>query len=291
MAIDDDKNYTLTGAQLKELVWQVKNAQITFSELTTDMYDWNYQTKTDVDPNCIALWRLQPGFYHAAQNVYVATDNQGGSSVEENVSFLLYEQNGALGVWILTGLENAKTDADYYGPSAFIRSVKTNGDQLDDFRLAIVNKLTSAYETRALSAKQGKILADKIGVLGLLETTTKDTLVAAINETIDKSGYYTNEINTNTKWIDGSPIYKKTIDTGTLPNNTTKTVQHGVGVDLKRAIKIEGYAYSPNFGVNMSMPDPEITVQVAGINIEIKSSTDLSMFTESYVTLYYTKTQ
>lgn len=108
---------------------------------------------------------------------------------------------------------------------------------------------------------------------------------------IKNLSYSTSEVDTGGTWIDGSPIYKKTIDTGTLPNNTMKIVQHGVGVSLKRAIKIEGYAYSPNLGINMSIPDNEIKVQVAGVDIEIYTSADLSMFTESYVTLYYTKTQ
>lgn len=118
-----------------------------------------------------------------------------------------------------------------------------------------------------------------------LEVASDGTLNAVI------SNYSTNEVNTGATWIDGSPIYKKTIDTGALPNNATKTVQHGVGTSLKRAIKIEGYAYSTVFGINMSMPDPETSVQVAGTGIEITSSADLSTFTESYVTLYYTKTQ
>lgn len=111
------------------------------------------------------------------------------------------------------------------------------------------------------------------------------------DEQLTALSYSTSEVDTGATWIDGSPIYKKTIDTGALPNATMKTVQHGVGTNLKRAIKIEGYAYSTSFGISMSMPDPEIAVQVAGISIEITSSTDLSTFTESYVTLYYTKTQ
>lgn len=118
-----------------------------------------------------------------------------------------------------------------------------------------------------------------------LAVTSDGTLNAVISD------YSTNEVNTGATWIDGSPIYKKTIDTGALPNNATKTVQHGVGIDLKRAIKIEGYAYAQGVGINMSIPDPELTVQVADTDIEIISSANLSMFTESYVTLYYTKTQ
>ena len=34
--------------------------------------------------------------------------------------------------------------------------------------------------------------------------------------------YSTNEVNTGAKWIDGSAIYKKTINTGALPNNGSK---------------------------------------------------------------------
>ena len=40
--------------------------------------------------------------------------------------------------------------------------------------------------------------------------------------------YSTNEVLTSERWTNGKPIYKKTINFGALPNNTTKTVAHNV---------------------------------------------------------------
>jgi hypothetical protein len=40
--------------------------------------------------------------------------------------------------------------------------------------------------------------------------------------------YSLNEVNTGKTWIDGRPIYRKVVDFGPLPNNTTKTKPHGI---------------------------------------------------------------
>ena len=38
----------------------------------------------------------------------------------------------------------------------------------------------------------------------------------------------TSEVNTGFTWVDGSPIYKKTVNFGVLPNNTSKQVAHNI---------------------------------------------------------------
>ena len=40
--------------------------------------------------------------------------------------------------------------------------------------------------------------------------------------------YSTSEVDTGYTWTDGSPIYKKTINIGALPNATTKSVAHNI---------------------------------------------------------------
>ena len=48
-----------------------------------------------------------------------------------------------------------------------------------------------------------------------------------VKEYVDSSNSYsTDEVKTDEKWIDGKPIYRKTIICGALPNNTTKNVAH-----------------------------------------------------------------
>ena len=43
-----------------------------------------------------------------------------------------------------------------------------------------------------------------------------------------KNIYSTNETKTNDVWIDGRPIYRKTIPIGVLPNDNSQTFTHGI---------------------------------------------------------------
>lgn len=104
--------------------------------------------------------------------------------------------------------------------------------------------------------------------------------------------YSTNEINTGAKWIDGSPIYKKTIDFGALPNNTTKLVAHGIS-NFLRLIRLEGITYT-SAGVYTSVPfvpsspNSLCDCSVDSTNIRMQSLDNRSGWT-AYVTLYYIK--
>lgn len=97
-------------------------------------------------------------------------------------------------------------------------------------------------------------------------------------------------------WIDGKPLYEKTINTGALPNNATNNVNHGIS-NLKRVIGVSGYAYRSS-GDIVNIPLPYVgnnsnlnTVVYVGLShIGIVTFSDRSAFTESYVTLRYTKT-
>lgn len=96
-------------------------------------------------------------------------------------------------------------------------------------------------------------------------------------------------------WL-GSPLYRKVINTGALPNNTTKDTPYNIS-NLNRIISIEGYAYRSNDNFTVSLPfvstsdiNFNIYVGVIGNNIRIQTGTDRTSFTESYVILEYTKT-
>ena len=232
-------------------------------ELTSE--DYNYPEGA---PDGIALWKLEEGMYFTENSVNRYLNTTESTPAGPATILIVKGHNSPTSsteiyVFCTASVTSTITKAD--GTTQGFFTVQKMLGQRD-----IIDNLNSNSSTLTLSAKQGKVLNDKI----------------AQNES-----FSTAETGTNGTWIDGSPIYKKTIDTGALPNATSKFVQHGVGTSLKRSIKIEGYAYSPNLGINMTIPDSEIKVQVAGVDIEIYTSTNLSMFTESYVTLYYTKTQ
>lgn len=100
--------------------------------------------------------------------------------------------------------------------------------------------------------------------------------------------YSTSEVNTGMKWIDGSVIYKKTINFGSLPNNTSKQVAHNI-VSLDRIIKIDGIMNDSSDTHFWTIPYVSVNnIEVFSGNIQITTTLDLTSYT-AYITLYYTK--
>lgn len=110
--------------------------------------------------------------------------------------------------------------------------------------------------------------------------------------------YSLTEVNTGYAWIDGSPIYKKTISFGALPNNTTKSVDHNIS-NFNFAIKIEGFAVNTAGDETIPLPLPSKTAASDSLELTVSSSKVMvstknsgywsSTFPTCYITLYYTK--
>ena len=106
-----------------------------------------------------------------------------------------------------------------------------------------------------------------------------------------------NEYSTTEKvvgtWIDGKPLYQKTVDCGALPNKTEKTVAYGIS-NLGYVVSIDGFA--TNLTNHYALPfitstgSDQVVVSVNATNIRVTSASDRSNITTSYVTLQYTKT-
>ncbi len=99
------------------------------------------------------------------------------------------------------------------------------------------------------------------------------------------------------KWIDGSPVYQKTIDLGALPNSTIKTVAHGIS-NLKSVIEFDAIAvgtfsstgtyyafHLPNVGQS-SQYGMECIVEGANVSINTQTNRD---WLYGYMTIKYTK--
>ena len=65
--------------------------------------------------------------------------------------------------------------------------------------------------------------------------------------------YSTTEQDTGLKWIDGSAIYQKTIDFGTMPSNQEKDVEHGIS-NLAFVVDMEFIVYNSTQGQWRLMP-------------------------------------
>lgn len=94
------------------------------------------------------------------------------------------------------------------------------------------------------------------------------------------------------RWIDGSDLYEKTVNCGALPNTTSKTVSHDIA-NISKIVEIKGYATNGTLYLPLPFAGSSVTtgvsVYVNTSNITFETGMDRSNFTESYVTLRYTK--
>lgn len=129
------------------------------------------------------------------------------------------------------------------------------------------------------------IVGYKFGQITVANTIT--------NPAVGKS-YSTDEQLTGGTWIDDKPIYKKTVSCGQLPNNDGKDTPHGIA-NIDKVIDTYGIAIDGN-DISVSLPfadavsDGCISAYRNGAIIRITTGKDRSSFTESYVTIEYTKT-
>ena len=171
-----------------------------------------------------------------------------------------------------------------------------------------------------------------IGTLANLATTVKTNLVSAINEiknslkTVATTGafddltgrpdassnidmsevctplpsnatdgiiYSTTERKVG-QWIDGKPLYEKTINFGTLPNNTVKNVAHGIS-NISQIVDIKCITFSSSVAqsINSAAIQPGTTNGLSfyrdGSNIVCNTNLNLAIY-NCYVTIQYTKT-
>ena len=94
-------------------------------------------------------------------------------------------------------------------------------------------------------------------------------------------------------WTNGKPLYRKTIDCGNLPNNSTNTISTNLTNIIPR--KLYGFCYSSNYGngfaINTYRVDNtaySISAYFDNNNIKISTTSDRSSY-YAYVTLEYTK--
>lgn len=94
-------------------------------------------------------------------------------------------------------------------------------------------------------------------------------------------------------WIDGSPLYEKTINFGALPNSTTKTIAHLIS-GLNFVVSVDGIAYSGStyqpipYTADSANINYNISLSVLSSDIRIITSQNYSSY-NAYITLRYTK--
>ncbi len=127
-----------------------------------------------------------------------------------------------------------------------------------------------------------------------INTTNLNKIEDGIYQANKINNYSTNEQVIGT-WVDGKPLYRKVLSTGTLPNNGILTIPYNVD-NLKRILKVSGIAYGGTYGLLLpasnSISSSVINVYINyGVKaIEIQTYSDRTSYTEGYITIEYTKT-
>ena len=98
------------------------------------------------------------------------------------------------------------------------------------------------------------------------------------------------------QWIDGKPLYQKTISIGNLPDNTIKNVAHNIS-NLGDVIDIKGFAsnagktyYAPLPQVQPNIFENQIKIGVTPTDIEISTGSSVFVAYTGYAIIQYTKT-
>jgi len=178
------KGVAMDEAELTALVGMVKNAG---GIKTLTAADYNYPTD---NPTRIATWKLPEGIYQRISSSvliqYWSTDSDYQKSVNGNGLLIIghnYYNNqvsllrpGGQDCWqnIVTG---------------------SGGNLIKSTLYSVEDSLTSTSSNSSLSAKQGKVLNERIGDLTTLTTSAKTSTVAAINEIVTTIGNVESALN------------------------------------------------------------------------------------------------
>lgn len=104
--------------------------------------------------------------------------------------------------------------------------------------------------------------------------------------TVGEVEYETAEHFTGQKWIDGKNIYRKIIESGTIPTDSSGTVAHLITA-IDNVIDIGGYAKRNAPYAVYTIPTKNIELKVDGANITITNNEPENLYLK--IILYYTK--
>lgn len=302
MAIDDNTSYELTGAQVKDLAAKIKGkaADNTFTGATSAVagvkgivpepqagdntkYLKGDGTWATIVPSLVEMsygetsaWSKFINAYNAGSIVYcrASSNSDPGTGTQGRKAFMAYVNNAT-----------TPTEVEFqYVRSVSSKTDSQQGDQVFIYKLTSASGGTWTVTTRNMAPK----IVAGTGMSSSFTTGANGTI------TLDaEPNYSTSEVDTKVKWVNGKPIYRKTVDTGTMPNNTRKQVAHGIS-NLDFIISMGGAAYGNSTFVPIPYADTTASSSIGlfadSSNIILFSGANFSYLTTSYVTLYYTKT-
>lgn len=219
---------------------------------------------------------------------------------------------------------STETGTTYVGPKHMsLSSVDSNGDPINHFSMewdsvadvSMSDDLRQAWKN-VLNIEEPLTAGTGIDITnGVISTDdmTEAEMSALVNEVFgtsvvpDTMGYdqiYSSEETVVGKWIDGRPLYQKTIDTGAMPstlNGTTyyKAVAHNVA-NMDFATSVEGFAIKTDYTVcvfpyihartdNSDVSGWSAYATRSEVRIQANANHSAT-YTKTYVTIKYVKT-
>ena len=147
--------------------------------------------------------------------------------------------------------------------------------------------IVNTYRKGTVTRGKRKAVFFYIKATSGISEEAQDTVASQLNA---ERSYSTEEINTGKTWIDGKPIYRKTLDCEALPNSGNKIIAHNIA-NLGTVTKIYGLAnYNNTVFITLPMASTTpIDVYINGSNLIIYTTDNRSGY-NGYVILEYTKT-
>lgn len=149
----------------------------TIKTLTADDYNWNSSTQSATEPyNAVALWLLDAGFYTKTSgvNVFVHRNSQLSTS---DIAFV-GKYNSSFGVIPVATIYAIATSEAGFEYCTFYSVLRNFGTSTGSATLSqVIDDLSSDYTNAPLSAKQGRILAERSNII---ETTAPDTATEGV---------------------------------------------------------------------------------------------------------------
>ena len=123
---------------------------------------------------------------------------------------------------------------------------------------------------------------------GLAENQQENVLNDVKDYVDNSNSYSTQEVKTGGTWIDGKPIYRKVVDIGTLPDTTSKNVQHNIQ-NLDSVVNLKLIANDNVNNIVCNFGGKELAVYIDAANVFIVSGNNFTGYS-GYAIIEYTKT-
>ena len=253
--------------------------------------------KASADGKIPADARLTAQKEKGAQSISVSTVD--GWRIGEEQDFVMYEINSDNEII-------AGSATSWKGVSAsngtIANLIITGGvDRLYPIGAVVIPTATSAWANDLIEAllkthnSDGTLKESALPVIKPQVIPDKSITADKIDfTTMPDNKYSTDEINTGKKWINGKTIFQKTFAMGGLGRATTIKKPHNIS-NLDLVIRIQGIAKENSIGATINLPHAAdqqpytVTVYADNTNVNIQTYADQSGYTQSYVTLWYTK--